>query len=481
MLLKKTLAAAAVSLVLSIPITVNASNDLPEIGTAGAAAITIDKEKQYGRAFSIITRANQPIVDDPLLSEYISELGNKLVANADSVKFPFNFFLVRDNEINAAAFFGGHIMIHTGLFLYAETESQLASVLAHEISHVTQRHLARITEAQAKSNPATLAALAGSILLAIASPQAGLAAMQTTLAANMQANINYTRSHEFEADRIGLKTLARSGYDPREMAGFFGKMAAQYRYASVPPQMLLTHPLPETRISEARTRASQYPNKYIAPSLDYQLAKSRIEVRMGKMSAEAALTYYQGQLKNKTFKIKEAALYGQALALMQLNKEDEADGIINQLMAKDPDNLFYIDVKTDLDLARNKNKDAINRLSRLYKNSPESPVVAINLANSYLEDKAFKDAAKVLERYLRSHPKSVIALSMNIKVQRALGDLGKAHQSRAEYLALHGNFRRAIDEMTSAMAATDSALDKARMEASIAGYKKTQEQLDSLR
>lgn len=175
----------------SVPNIALASNSimLPDMGTTAASTLTIDKELEYGDAYMRMLRSSKPIINDPVLTEYVQDLGHKLVANASDVRTPFTFFLIRDKEINAFAFFGGHVAIHSGLFLYAQNESELASVLAHEIAHVTQRHLARSMEEQAKRSPATMAALVGSLMLAIASPEAGIAAMQATTAASMQGRL----------------------------------------------------------------------------------------------------------------------------------------------------------------------------------------------------------------------------------------------------------------------------------------------------
>lgn len=171
--------------------------DLPDIGTAASSTLTINQELQYGDAYMRMLRNNQPIVNDPVLNEYIDSLGHQLVASASDVKTPFTFFMIRDRNINAFAFFGGYVALHTGLFLHAKSESELASVVAHEIAHVTQRHLARSMEEQARRSPATMAALAGSLLLAIAAPEAGIAAITATTAGNIQGQIKlYTQQRE---------------------------------------------------------------------------------------------------------------------------------------------------------------------------------------------------------------------------------------------------------------------------------------------
>ena len=299
---KLTLFTASLFLLSLSPVSL-ANNDLPEIGTVGAGALTIEKEKQYGWAFNMMANQALPIIRDPVLNHYISELGQDIVSHSDSVKLPFKFFLVEDGDINAAAFLGGNVKINTGLFLYANTESELAGVIAHEIAHITQRHLARMLEQQALSNPTSMAALAGSILLTLVSPAAGLAALSTTVAVNIQSQINYTRSHEYEADRIGIQTLANAGFDPYGMANFFGKLAEKYKYASLPPQMLSTHPLPEARLSEARLRASRLKKGNVKNSIDYHLSKARITVRFHRLTAPALINQYQSQLQNKKISI----------------------------------------------------------------------------------------------------------------------------------------------------------------------------------
>ena len=147
----------AASLGMQLPIYAN-NIDLPDIGTTASSTLTIDQELQYGDAYMRMLRSSHPIISDPVINEYIDSLGHQLVANANDVKTPFTFFMIRDRNINAFAFFGGYVALHSGLFLHAKTESELASVMAHEISHVTQRHLARSMEDQARRSPATLAA-----------------------------------------------------------------------------------------------------------------------------------------------------------------------------------------------------------------------------------------------------------------------------------------------------------------------------------
>jgi len=165
-------------------------NKLPEIGAAAASVLSLDKERQIGDIMMRQLRASQPIINDPVLIEYINHLGNRLVKNAQDVNYRFKFFLINRKAINAFAFFGGHVAVHSSLVTLADNESELASVLAHEISHVTQRHLARRLESQKRSQPLTTAGMISGVLLALVNPTIGFAALTTTIAASKQLSIN---------------------------------------------------------------------------------------------------------------------------------------------------------------------------------------------------------------------------------------------------------------------------------------------------
>lgn len=457
-----------------------ASNDLPEIGTVGAGALTIEKEKQYGWAFNMMANQALPIIRDPVLNHYIADLGQNIVSHADSVKLPFKFFLVEDEEINAAAFLGGNVKIHTGLFLYAESESELASVIAHEVAHITQRHLARMLEQQPLSNPASMAALAGSILLTLVSPAAGLAALSTTVAVNIQNQINYTRSHEYEADRIGIQTLANAGFDPYGMANFFGKLAEKYKYASLPPKMLSTHPLPEARLSEARLRASQLKKGNVKNSLDYHLSKARITVRFHRLSAQTLIGKYQSQLRNNKYQYKEAAQYGLALAYFKNDEFEKAEKINDQLIKDDPNNLFFIDFAADLSLSTKKTQQAIDSLTAYEQRFPGNEVILLNLVVALKQDKQYALADKKIEYFLRSRPDHILGHLLAIDLYKRMHEKAKEFAMRAEYLALLGRFKEASEEMSSALAYTEKKLDQARYSAKMAEFRRDDIRLKAL-
>ncbi|WP_425466808.1 M48 family metalloprotease [Parashewanella tropica] len=456
-------------------------NELPDLGTAAASTLTIDQENELGDIYMRVQRASQPVVYDPLLNQYITELGNKLVAHAQDVKTSFQFFLIQNDEINAFAFFGGHVGIHTGLLLTADNESELASVYAHEIAHVTQRHLARAMEARARSNPAMIAGLIGSLLLTIAAPEAGMAALATTTGIARQTQINYTRSNEKEADRLGMHTLVASGFDPDGAYLFFNKLARKYQYATRLPEILQSHPLPKSRITEARNRAAKYPHRYIPASLDFQLAKARVEVRFSDYSNNASLAMFEKQLDQRTFVVKDAALYGKALALFELQKTKESNKIIEELLKRDPDNLFYIDTKTDLLIKEKKFRKAIQMLEAQYQDKPTSQVISMNLAHAYIEGGKSEKAIPILQEAIFYDHANVLAYQLLLDAYSKTNNSAMEHYIQAEIMALQANFEGAIDQLNYAhQQSSKDPLQLARIEARIRQFRQYQLEIKKL-
>ncbi|WGY47610.1 MULTISPECIES: M48 family metallopeptidase [unclassified Vibrio] len=444
------------------------SIELPDIGTVAGSTLTIDQELIYGDAYMRMLRNNQPVIDDPVLNEYIDALGHRLVANSDDVKTPFTFFMIRDRNINAFAFFGGYVALHSGLFLHAQSESELASVMAHEIAHVTQRHLARSMEDQAQRTPATIAALAGSLLLAIAAPQAGIAAITATTAGNIQSQINYTRANEKEADRFGINTLAKAGFDVNAMPRFFGRLADEYRYASTPPPMLLTHPLPADRITDSRVRAQQFSPVQLPPSLHYHLARARVVARYAGIDSDAALDWFERTQKKAAPELKPAFDYGKALVYLDSRRFDEAEPLLDSLLKSDANNNFYLDALTDLYLATDRAPQAVERLSSALKQKPNNPVLVINYANALIKAEQYPQAIRTLQRYTHDNPNDPNGWHL-LSESSALGGNGAEElAARAEILALQANWNKAIQFYTQAsQLAKLGSLEQARYDARI--------------
>jgi predicted Zn-dependent protease len=248
------------------------------MGSPADAILSKTDEAQIGRAIMHSIRASGHLVEDPLITEYVNEIGHRVAAFANDGEYKFTFFVVNDPSINAFALPGGFIGVHTGLIEATRSEDELAGVLAHEIAHVTQRHIARAIHANSRQSLMSTAIMLGAILAGAAGAgsdvvQGGIAVAQGSQA---QAQINFTRSNEHEADRIGIEALADAGFDPQGMASFFEVISRQTGSGEFKlPEFLRTHPVSSARIAESRSRARDYPTVRSNDSKNYGVARAR--------------------------------------------------------------------------------------------------------------------------------------------------------------------------------------------------------------
>ncbi|WP_277977084.1 beta-barrel assembly-enhancing protease [Pantoea endophytica] len=474
--LKKSVLAALIPTLLLTPALsarADVSDTLPDMGTTAGSTLSINQELQMGDFYVRQLRASAPLINDPLLNQYINELGQRLVAHANSVRTPFHFFLIQNDELNAFAFFGGNVVLHSSLFRYTDNESQLASVMAHEISHVTQRHLARAMEEQRRTAPLTWVGALGSILLAMASPQAGMAALTGTLAGAQQGIISFTQGNEQEADRIGIQVLQRAGFDPQAMPTFLQKLADQSRFSSKPPEILLTHPLPDSRLADARNRANQMRPVVVQSSQDFYMAKVRslgmYSTGRNQLTDDLLNEYAKGNVREQ-----QAAQYGKAVQFLQAKSFDSAKRVIAPLLAKQPDNVWFLDIMTDIDIGLNQPQQAIAMLTSA-KGSSTNPVLQLNLANAYVEAKQPANASRILNRYTFAHPDDVNAFDLLAQASAAQGLRDEELSARAEGLALNGQLDQAISTLSSASAQVPlGSLKQARYDARIDQFRELQ-------
>jgi len=250
--------------------------ELPELGDPTLQTFSSEEEKKLGSMFYRTLKNNLVFIDDPQLNYYIKNLGQKLSSHSDAASKEFNFFIINSPIINAFAGPDAHIGINSGLFLESANESQLASVIAHEISHVSQRHLARAIDESGNSSMATFATVLAAILLGAQDPQVAQAILYSGLAGAQQNAINFTRSNEYEADRIGISILTRAGINPQGMVDFFSVLLSKSHDGGI--EYLRTHPLNTNRVSEARGRIKNSQLNLPEDSQDFQFAHARLEV-----------------------------------------------------------------------------------------------------------------------------------------------------------------------------------------------------------
>lgn len=368
-----------------------------ELGTVGGQGISLEQERELGNYFVTIARSKLPIIDDPVLNQYLQGVVGRLALRATGTKFPFEPFWVQDNSINAAAFFGGKMMVHTGVILIAENESEFSSVIAHEMYHVIQRHLARSIEERRKNLPTGIMSIVGSIILAIINPALGGGSLMAASAGMQQADINIIRANEYEADRLAVDLLAQTGFNPRGMGDMMRHLRSAGGLINPAFEMLIDHPSIEKRIADADNRALSYRSSGYYESSDFLFARARIMVRYSGLNASNLYEDSEKRLKNNEKDVE--SLYIKALSALALKKIPECYQAMRKLEPKYQNNLFYIDTMTDLYIADKQYSKAEKMLRKAQiRLGYDNEVIAANLASVYLETNKIDDAIKTVRK-----------------------------------------------------------------------------------
>jgi len=438
----------ATFLIITVTIPVNSADiKLPSLGDSTSGIISQQQEHELGRAWLMAYRSRINEHHDPFLSDYLEQLLYKLVSHSELEDRRLELITINNPSMNAFAVPGGVIGIHTGLFRYAKSEHQLSSVLAHEIAHLSQRHFARRVEAQRKNTAATLAGMLASLVLAATvGGDAGLAGLTASQAASQQSSLNYSRQNEQEADRLGLKTMVSAGMDPRAMSAMFEEMLRITRYTgSRPPEFLLTHPLTENRVADARNRINQLPPRQYLDNLEFHLMRARALIAIDN-NASVSLNRFQHELQGNTLN-SQAARYGVVLSYIALGNYTKAKESLKLLLQKSPNNLTYQMADIDLDRAQKKYDRAISKAKKLLAYRSDSYPLRISLAESYLKANRYLESEQMLDTLTLSHPNSPEVWFQLAEVRGLAGNISGVHQARARYFILNGVFDQARDQL----------------------------------
>jgi len=418
--------------------------ELPDMGDSTGTLITPDEEKEFGEAFFRSLHSQISINQDAEIQQYIESIGQKLVANSDSPSQPFHFFVVMENDINAFAGPGGYIGVNSGLILTTEEESELASVVAHEIAHVTQRHLYRAAEAASRLSIPTMAATLAAILLGTQSPALGQAAIMAIQAGSVQFQINFTRENEEEADRVGMQTLAQSHFDPRSMPTFFERLQQSTRYAGQNiPEFLRTHPVTASRISDTRGRAETYPYKQYPDSLAYQLAKSKIRVLTSSDDGDA-LKYFQTRLTQGTVEQRTIAQYGLGLMALKAQKFSEAEKVFQSLQKDYPAQPQFAAALARTAMDSRNYSTALARYKKLVDQFPDSEAIALEYITSLLKAGKPELARKNLVSLSPKTQRLPVYSQLLAQAYSELKQPAESHRYLAEYYYATGQTKDAI-------------------------------------
>jgi len=416
-----------------------ASLQLPDMGETASNYLSIEDEKRLGNNFMRMVRQSLDILEDPLIEDYIQSLGIRVTTGNFSGHREFNFFVVDSPVVNAFAGPAGNIGIHSGLILTAQSEGELASVVAHEIAHVTQRHLARAVENSAKKSIPLTAAIIAALVLSQADSQLGQAALLGATAGNVQQQINFTRDNEKEADRIGLEILANAGFNPREMPVFFERMLKSSGNDENPYlEFLRTHPLSTSRIADTQNRAEQYPVIAKQDNLTFLLIQARIRALM----AEDILDIVNYYPDSKTLRPDEK--YGYALGLMRDKQFKKAQEILKKLTAEDPDRIAYQLALADIDISQNNIQSGLDILSRYLELYPRNYPLTVKYAETLIDNRQTNTAKKLINKQLRIRNPTPILYKLLSYAENESGNDAQAYHALAEQQFLIGNSFAAI-------------------------------------
>jgi predicted Zn-dependent protease len=436
--------------------------ELPDFGSPADAALSKSREAQIGRGVMLQLRNAGVVVDDPFLTEYVASLGSQLASHVNDGEFNFNFFLVQDDRINAFALPGGFIGVNAGLVLASETESELAGVLAHEISHVTQRHIARSAYDSQRSSIMSIAAMLAALVLGAASDMSG-DAMQGVVTASQalaaQRQINFTRAHEHEADRVGIELLAGAGFDPHGMSGFFEKLGRRYGGSSqYVPELLQTHPVSSTRVAEARDRARQLPRVSHTSSLGYALTKTRLSV-LSAPTPEAAFAAFESKGDSDSPEDR----YGLALASMRMSLHDNAELEFRELIEDYPNVMAFRVGQAEAMAASGATELALKIYAEAIRLFPRNVALTTSYAETLIAAGKPAEAHELLLDLLNNVPPTAPQLRLIARAANAEGDVANAYYYMSYYYAAIGNLPLAIGQVRMALETPDvHEVDRAR-------------------
>lgn len=540
MFLRHTVLASALALTLAGGFAAPAATAqdglrLPDIGSSAGELLTPARQAEYGSLMLRELRNYGYVLDDPLIDEWLNTMGRRLGANSDNPRQSFTFFMMKDRQINAFATLGGYVAVNAGLVLTAENEDEVAAVLSHEIAHVTQQHVLRAVE---KAQRDQIPILLGMLAAVVAAQQAGgnssgdasMAAIAGGMGLMQQLQIDYTRSNEAEADRLGIRTLARSGYDVDAMADFFERMSLAMRgnrggYSA--PDFLQTHPVTTTRISEARARAEQLkkgtrlvrtstptgdrvervdvdranldppagatttlPDNPLLPAnlriggdvLDaagptgqFDWARERLRT-LSAATPDVAIREYEGLRRSQPKGLSDAQQYGLALAWMQ-NRSGDPVAALASLAQRHPDNLYVNLAWAEAESRGGHPAEANRRFDELYRRWPSSLPVAITYArilNEQGSQTAGQRAQAVLRPLLSRAAADPIFQQAYARACELAGDPVRAGEAYAEAAYLNGRAEQALMQLQTLKRRDDlDYVARARIDARIAAITPT--------
>lgn len=448
----------------ALPLTVAAAlgaatfalaDDLPDLGESARADFSPQLERKIGERIMNEIRLREPsYVDDPEINDYLHRLGSRLVAGSPNPVGDFHFFAIRDNTVNAFAMFGGFIGVNTGTLLTAQSESELAGVVAHEISHVTQNHLARQIAKEKQNSIATMVAMAIGILAARSNSQMAGGMVASAQAGAIQAQLAYSRDFEREADRVGYQTLEKSGFDVRGMGDFFERLQKAGRvYENNAPIYMRSHPMTVERISDMQNRAQDIPYRQVVDSTDFLLVRAKLRAQAG--TAREAVSEFETQLREQKYSSELAVRYSLSYALLRAKDVAGAQREMNALKALKISSPMISGLAAEIRMAAGDLPAAQAIYREALQRYPQSKSLVYGYAEALYAGQQYDQALRFLETQLQLYLSDFRLYGLQAKVFAAAGKQLQQHRAQAEFYVLQGQLGEAVEQLMLAQRAAD--------------------------
>jgi len=431
------------------------ADDLPDLGESARADLSPQLERKIGENIMNDIRLHEPsYIDDQDVSDYLNGLGSRLVAASPNPGGDFHFFAIRDGTVNAFAMFGGFIGVNTGTLLTAQSESELAGVMAHEISHVTQNHLARQIAKEKQNSIASMITMAIGILAARSNSQVAGAAVASAQAGSIQSQLAYSRDFEREADRVGYQTLEKSGFDVHGMGDFFERLQKAGRvYENNAPVYLRSHPMTVERISDMQNRAQGAPYRQVVNSLDFHLVRAKLRAQMG--TAREAVAEFTALVHEKKYTSEAAARYGLSYALLRAKDVAGAQREMEALKALKPASAMIPGLAAEIRIAAGDPsaaqaiyRDALQRYS-------QSRSLVYGYAEALYAGRQYDQALRFVESQLQLYSTDFKLYGLQAKTYAAAGKRLQQHRAQAEFYVLQGQLGEAVEQLQYAQRSGD--------------------------
>ena len=451
------------------------ANNLPELGDYSSSKISESDEIFIGRQILFQVNQSDSIIRDIEISDYLDSLGKRLInASTDPAK-KIEFFIVSDPSINAFAMLGGVIGVHSGLFLASNTESELASVISHEIAHINQKHISRFLLQQERTSYQSTFIMAVALLLARSNPQLASTAMAGASAGSVQGALDFTRENEKEADRVGIQTLNNAGFDVRGARDFFTtlKQANQFSGGAA-PAFLQTHPITSNRINDIEDRLKDFPYKQRVDNQTFHYVKGKLKALLD--NKEDTKNILEENIKNKIYINEGGERFALAYIYLIDNEFIKSYEQMQWLFDNEQSNPMLSQLYINYLIKINKVTEAKKIYEQNLNFFPSNRSFIYGLADLYLETQDSEKAIKLLKENEQKFSQDPILYKLFAKGYANQGKKLLQYENLAEAAYYNFNLQEAIIRMDLAIKANDGDFyQKSRVESRLKQFQKEQQ------